>query len=122
MEKSLFHRFLSFSNKVFYPVAYIMNGLQHLTIPTSLKFCLALCCTQAGPNFFHLVKEMASTILETERTLNPLVAMATTVLRTFQETFLPSLVQICPEVWEENMFKEIVDDARHTQNHPKSSP
>ena len=38
-EKSLF----SFSNKVFYPAAYIKNGLQHLTIPSSLKFCLALC-------------------------------------------------------------------------------
>ena len=63
--KSLFHRYFSFSNKVFYPVAYIMNGLQHLTNPTSLKFCLALCfscgpdsskfgpsCPQVGPNFF----------------------------------------------------------------------
>ena len=41
-EKSLFHRYFSFSDKVFYPVAYIMNGLQHLTILTSLKFYLAL--------------------------------------------------------------------------------
>ena len=42
MEKSLFHRYFSFSNEVFYPVAYIMNGLQHLTIPNSIKFCPAL--------------------------------------------------------------------------------
>ena len=49
--------------------------------------------------------------------------------RTCQGTFLPSLVQIGPVVWEENMFKEIVDDARHTTDdgrrtphHPKSSP
>ena len=32
--------------------------------------------------------------------------------RTSQGTFLPSLVQIGPAVWEEKMFKEIVDDAR----------
>ena len=31
MVKSLFHRYFSFSNKVFNSVAYIMNGLQHLT-------------------------------------------------------------------------------------------
>ena len=74
--KSLFHRYFSFSNIVFYPVAYIMNGLQHLTTPTSLKFCLALCfssgsnpskfdpsCPQVGPNFFYLAKEMATTFL-----------------------------------------------------------
>ena len=30
--------------------------------------------------------------------------------RTSQETFLPSLVRIGPAVWEEKMFKEIVDD------------
>ena len=40
--KSLFHRYLSFSDKVFYPIAYIINGLQHLTILISLKFYLAL--------------------------------------------------------------------------------
>ena len=33
------------------------------------------------------------------------------VMRTFQGTFLPSLIQIGPAVWEEKMFKEIVDDA-----------
>ena len=32
--------------------------------------------------------------------------------RTSQGTFLPSLVQIGPAVWEVKMFKEIVDDAR----------
>ena len=82
MVKSLFHRYFSFSNEVFYSVAKIMNGLQHLTTPTSLKFCLALCytfdpnsskfgpsCPQVGPNFFHLAKEMATTFLEPERTL-----------------------------------------------------
>ena len=42
--------------------------------------------------------------------------------RTSQGTFLPSLVQIGPAVWEEKMFKEIVDDARRTHHHPKSSP
>ena len=52
------------------------------------------------------------------------VAMATRVLdgikfceqllkKTSQGTFLPSLVQIDPAVWEE-IFKEIVDDARWT--------
>ena len=59
-----------------------MNGLQHLTTPTSLKFCLALCFSsgpnsskfgpsypQVGPNFFHLAKEMVPTFLEPERTL-----------------------------------------------------
>ena len=82
MVKSLFHSYFSFSNKVFDSVAYIMNGLQHLTTPTSLKFCLALCFSsgsnsskfgpsypQVGPNFFHLAKEMAPTFLEPERTL-----------------------------------------------------
>ena len=34
--------------------------------------------------------------------------------RTSQETFLPSLVQIGPAVWEEKMFKEIVDDTQRT--------
>ena len=53
------------------------------------------------------------------------VAMATRVFhvikfceqslkRTFEETFLLGLVQIGPAVWEEKMFKEIVDDARLT--------
>ena len=32
--------------------------------------------------------------------------------RTSQGTFLPSLVQIGPAIWEEEMFKEIVDDAQ----------
>ena len=36
--------------------------------------------------------------------------------RTSQGTFLPSLVQIGPAVWEEKMFKEIVDDARRTMD------
>ena len=36
--------------------------------------------------------------------------------RTSQRTFLPSLVQIGPAVWEEKMFREIVDDARHTMD------
>ena len=49
MVKLFFHGYFSFSNKVFYPVAYIMNGLQHLTTPTGLKFCLALCFS-SGPN------------------------------------------------------------------------
>ena len=93
--KSLFHGYFSFSNKVFYPVAYIMNGLQHLTTPTSLKFCPALCfsygsnsskfgpsCPQVGPNFFHLAKEMATTFLEPERTLLTLSQM--TNFRLFQ--------------------------------------
>ena len=50
------------------------------------------------------------------------VAMATRVFdgikfceqflkKTSQGTFLPSLGQIGPAVWEEKMFKEIVDDA-----------
>ena len=34
--------------------------------------------------------------------------------KTSQGRFLPSLVQIDPAVWEEKMFKEIVDDARRT--------
>ena len=42
--------------------------------------------------------------------------------RTSQGTFLPSLVQIGPAVWEEKMFKEIVDDGRRTHHHPQSSP
>ena len=42
--------------------------------------------------------------------------------RTFQGTFLPSLVQIGPAVWEKKMFKEIVDDWRQPQDHPKSPP
>ena len=53
------------------------------------------------------------------------VAMATRVFdgikfceqlfkRTAQGTFLPSLVQIGPAVWEEEMFEEIVDGARRT--------
>ena len=42
--------------------------------------------------------------------------------RTSQGTFLPKLVLIGPAVWEEKMFKEIVDDAQRTHHHPKSSP
>ena len=42
--------------------------------------------------------------------------------RTTQGTFLSSLVQIDPAVWEELMFKEIVDNARRTPDDPKSSP
>ena len=38
----LFLRYFSVSSKVFYPVAYIMNGIQHLTTPTCLKFCLGI--------------------------------------------------------------------------------
>ena len=34
--------------------------------------------------------------------------------RTSVGTFLPSLVEIGPAVWEEKMFKKIVDDARQT--------
>ena len=34
--------------------------------------------------------------------------------RTSKGTFLPSLAQIGPAVWEEKMFKEIVDDAQRT--------
>ena len=36
--------------------------------------------------------------------------------RTSYKTFLPSLVQIVPAVWEEKMFKEIVDNARRTMD------
>ena len=61
------------------------------------------------------------------------VAMATRVFdgikfseqffkRTSKGTFLPSLVQNGPVVWEQMMFIEIVDDARLTHHHPKSSP
>ena len=32
--------------------------------------------------------------------------------RTYQETFLPSLIQTGPAVWEEKMFKEINDDTQ----------
>ena len=42
--------------------------------------------------------------------------------RTYQGIFLQSLVQIGTVVWEEKMFKEIVDDGRRTQQNPKSSP
>ena len=49
--------------------------------------------------------------------------------KTSNGTFLTSLVQIGPAVWEEKMFKEIVayarrltDDARRIQDQPKSSP
>ena len=65
-----------------------MNGLQHLTTLTSLKFCLALCfssgpnsskfgpsCPQVGPNFFHLAKEMATTFLHPERTLRSIIEL-----------------------------------------------
>ena len=44
--------------------------------------------------------------------------------KTSQGTFLPSLVQIGPAVWEEKMFKEIIDELRRKQTpgDPKSSP
>ena len=42
--------------------------------------------------------------------------------RTSQGPFLPSLVQIGLVVWEEKIFKEIVDDGRQTPGDPKSSP
>ena len=55
------------------------------------------------------------------------VAMATRVFdgiifceqilkRTSYGTFLPSLVQIGPAVWEKKMIKEIVDDAQRTMH------
>ena len=61
------------------------------------------------------------------------VAMATRVFdgiefceqfftRTSQGTFLPSLVQIGPSVWEKKMCEEIVDNARQTHHQAKSSP
>ena len=42
--------------------------------------------------------------------------------RTSKGTFLPSLFQIGPVVLEEKLYKEIVDDARRTHHHPRSSP
>ena len=42
--------------------------------------------------------------------------------RTSQGTFLPSLVQIGPVVWEEKMFKEIVDDGRRTTDNGRRTP
>ena len=42
--------------------------------------------------------------------------------RTTQGTFLPSLVQIGNAVWEELMFKEIIDDARWPPGDPKCFP
>ena len=41
--------------------------------------------------------------------------------RTSQGTFLPSLVQIGPVVWEEKRFTEIVDDARPTTDNGHST-
>ena len=37
--------------------------------------------------------------------------------RTSKGTFLPRFVQIGPAVWEEKMFKEIVDDATTDYGH-----
>ena len=42
--------------------------------------------------------------------------------RTTQRTFLPILVYIGPAVWEELIFKEIVDDERKTPGNPKKLP
>ena len=44
--------------------------------------------------------------------------------RTSQGTFLPSLVQFGPTVWEEKMFKEYVEDpnGRWTLHHPNKLP
>ena len=58
MVKSFFHRYFSFSNKVFYPVAYIMNELQHLTTPTGLKFYLALCFS-SGPQLLKIWPQLS---------------------------------------------------------------
>ena len=41
--------------------------------------------------------------------------------RTSLETFLPSLVRIGPAVWEEKMFKEIVDDRQFTPHNGHSN-
>ena len=41
--------------------------------------------------------------------------------KTSKETFLPSLVQIGPAVWEEKMLKEIVDDTRRTTHEGHST-
>ena len=41
--------------------------------------------------------------------------------KTSQGTFLPSLVQIGPAIWEK-MFKETADNARRKPHHPSSSP
>ena len=40
--------------------------------------------------------------------------------RTSKGTFLLSLVQIGPGIWEEEMFKESDDDARQTHDHLKA--
>ena len=130
MVKSFFPRYFSFSNKVFYPVAYIMNELQHLTTPTGLKFCLALCfssgpnsskfgpsCPQVGSNFFHLAKEMATTFLEPERTLSSFR----------EEDFLrisscPYIVQEAP-IHQSHVFKRIkISRTIFEKGHPRNIP
>ena len=54
---------------------------------------------------FHFIA-MATRVFDRIKFCEPFLKRAS------QETFLPSLVQIGPAVWEETMFKEIVDDAR----------
>ena len=67
-----------------------------------------------GKIFKELLKKFPFTM--ESRVFNGIKFCEQFLKMTCQGTFLPSLVQIGPVVWEEKMFIEIVDDARWTTN------
>ena len=74
-----------------------------------------------GEDFKELLKKFHSVTMTT-RVFDGINFCEQILKRTSQGTFLPSLIQIGSAVWEEKMFKEIVDDTRPTPGDPKSSP
>ena len=86
-----------------------MNGLQHLTTPTSLKFCLALSyssgpnsskfdpsCPQVGPNFFSFGERDGDNLFRAranpESTHTPsfksISSVITEILQNFKEVYV----------------------------------
>ena len=74
-----------------------------------------------GEDFKELLKKVHFITMAT-RVFDGIKFCGQFLKRTSQGTFLPNLVQTGPAVWEKKMFREIVEDTRQTQDHPKSSP
>ena len=102
-----------------------MNGLQHLTTPTSLKFCLALCyssgpnsskfgpsCHQVDPNFFHLAKRDGDYFFRAranpELGLNACIMGENIIMQkvlVLESCFRAVSIEVCLQLFQ-NIFKE----------------
>ena len=67
-----FRTYFSFSDKVFCPVTNIMNGLQHLIIPTSLKYYVNIHLTPTPQNLASAVLRLAPTFFIWQKRWQPL--------------------------------------------------